>query len=589
MDRFGDALHAYSRAFELAPVPVARPEEVNASQLLTRSDLLRQQHRAEEAEADQRTAFEILAPVRAHDWPMWGGSDPGRNQYSSAGGLPVTFHPGRIIPPTETFDPATQQNVKWVAKLSTCGFGSPTVAGGKVFIGTNNEDPKDSRHQGDRSVLLCLDEEHGGLLWQLVVPKLKSGKINDWEQLGLMSSPAIEGNRVYLASTRCEILCLTTDGLTRRNVGPYRDEGQYIVGPDKPKVRPGRRDADIVWRYDMMDELGVLPHNATFNSPLILGDLVYMSTCNGQDWTHKNVPSPLSPSLIAVNKHTGELAGEDDAGIGPRIFHGQWASPSAGRVGDKWLIFFGGGDGVCYAFDATPVRKMENGEEINILKTVWKADCNPPEYRHKNGKPIKYPTAEGPSEIIATPVFWKNRVYVAIGQDPEHGEGVGNLVCLDATQTGDITKSGMIWSYRGIKRSRSTASITPDGLLFIVDHSGFVHCLDAETGEFFWKYDMKAHVWGSTLVADGKVYVGDEDGDFVTLAASKEQRILSRTIEGGAEDGPNLEYPIYSTPVVANGVLFVATQSHLFAIHDVAAKGPVASGTATPAVQVQAR
>ena len=80
----------------------------------------------------------------------------------------------------------------------------------------------------------------------------------------------------------------------------------------------------------------------------------------------------------------------------------------------------------------------------------------------KDGKPIKYPAAEGPSEINATPVFWKNRVYVAIGQDPEHGEGVGILTCIDATKTGDITQTGKIWSYDKIHRSISTVSIDPE-------------------------------------------------------------------------------------------------------------------------------
>jgi outer membrane protein assembly factor BamB len=70
---------------------------------------------------------------------------------------------------------------------------------------------------------------------------------------------------------------------------------------------------------------------------------------------------------------------------------------------------------------------------------------------------------------------------------------------------------------------------------------------------------MKAHMWGSTLVADGKVYVGDEDGDLVILAATKEKNVISET---------NLNAPIYGTPVVANGVLYLQTNSHLFAFHD---------------------
>jgi outer membrane protein assembly factor BamB len=226
-------------------------------------------------------------------------------------------------------------------------------------------------------------------------------------------------------------------------------------------------------------------------------------------------------------------------------------------------VFYGGGDGWLYAFDPKPVKK----DDIDYLTTLWKFDCNPPEYKVKDGQPIKYPAAEGPSEINATPVFYKNRVYVVIGQDPEHGEGVGRLVCVDPTKTGDITKTGLIWEYRGIHRSISTVSIDPDsGLLFVGDFSGFVHCLDAETGKLYWRHDMKAHMWGSTLVADGKVYVGDEDGDLVVLAASKELKVLSEC---------NLGAPIYSTPVVANGVLYVASNTHLYAFHDSAKAAPL--------------
>src|ERR1035437_3505754 len=147
----------------------------------------------------------------------------------------------------------------------------------------------------------------------------------------------------------------------------------------------------------------------------------------------------------------------------------------------------------------------------------------------------------------------------AVGQDPEHGEGVGILTCIDATKTGDVTQTGKIWSYAKIRRSISTVSITPEGLLFVGDFSGFLHCFDAETGKLYWTHDMKAHMWGSTLIADGKVYVGDEDGDLVVFEASKEKKILSTT---------NLGAPIYSTPVVANGVLYVSSNTHLFAFQN---------------------
>ncbi len=492
----------------------------------------------------------------AQDWPQWGGNDPGRNMYSPAKGLPDRFEIGKMKKGTEEFDLTKTKNVKYVVKLGSQAYGNTTVANGKVFVGTNNDSPRDPKHQGDRSILMCVDEKSGELLWQLVIPKLVSGKVNDWENLGLLSSPTVEGNRVYVVTSRCEVMCLDVDGLANGNDGPFKDEGQYVVGPGKPKATLGPKDADIIWKYDMMDELGVFPHNASNCSILIVGDMLYVCTSNGQDWTHSNIPSPNSPSFIAMNKKTGEFLGEDDAGISKRIFHGQWSSPSTGKVNGKNLVFYGGGDGFCYAFDSKPVKDGDS----NFLKTVWKFDMNPPEYKVKDGKPIKYPAAEGPSEVNATPVFYKNRVYIATGQDPEHGEGVGHLVCLDATKTGDITKSGVIWEYKAIHRSISTVSIDPTtGLLFIADFSGFVHCLDAETGKVYWIHDMKAHMWGSTLVADGKVYVGDEDGDLVVLAATKEKKVLSEV---------NLGAPIYSTPIVANGVIYISSNTHLFAFHD---------------------
>jgi outer membrane protein assembly factor BamB len=420
---------------------------------------------------------------------------------------------------------------------------------------------------------MCFDEKTGAFLWQLVVPKLASGKVNDWENLGLLSSPCVEANRVYLVTSRCEVMCLDTEGMANGNQGPFMDEAQYVAGPGNPPAKIGPHDADIIWKYDMMDELGVFPHNASNCSLLIVGDLIFACTSNGVDWTHVNIPSPNSPSLIAINKITGKLAGEDNAGIGPRIFHGQWGSPSMGVVNGRTLIFFGGGDGICYAFDAepkkgdgSPIVPVVPGPPINrvedpdtmYLKKVWWYDCNPPE-RRVNDAMHKYPAPDGPSEVNATPVFWHDRVYVAVGQDPEHGEGVGIINCIDATKTGDISKSGKIWSFDKIHRSLSTVSITPDGLLFVGDFSGFLHCLDANTGEEYWVQDLKAHIWGSTMVADGKVYCGDEDGDLFVFAASKEKKLLSVTNLGG---------PIYSTPVVANGVLYVHSNTHLFAFFD---------------------
>ena len=86
------------------------------------------------------------------NWPMWGGT-PDRNMVSNMKGLPTDW------------DVKTKKNVKWVAKLGSQSYGNPVVAGGMVFVGTNNEGLRDSKQAGDRGVLMVFGEKDGAFLW----------------------------------------------------------------------------------------------------------------------------------------------------------------------------------------------------------------------------------------------------------------------------------------------------------------------------------------------------------------------------------------------------------------------------------------
>ena len=97
-----------------------------------------------------------------------------------------------------------------------------------------------------------------------------------------------------------------------------------------------------------------------------VGDLVYFGTCNAKTM-HKYVPFPNARSLIALDKKTGRLVAVDNADIGKGIFHGSWSSPSLATVNGRPLIFYGGGDGVCYAFDPKPVPNAELSEMDYLL------------------------------------------------------------------------------------------------------------------------------------------------------------------------------------------------------------------------------
>ncbi len=494
-----------------------------------------------------------LGPVtHADDWPMW-GRDSSRNMVASVKGLPDSFDLGKAEEGSEEIDQATTRNIRWVAKLGSQTYGNPTVTGGKVYVGTNNEVPRDPDNVGDRGILMCFDEKTGDFLWQLSVPKLGAGKVSDWEYIGICSSPVVIDDFVYIVTNRGEVLCLDVHGMKNGNDGPYNEEGQFMAGPGKPPVKVKDMHADIIWRFDMRDELGVFPHNITSCSPLVVGNHVYATTSNGVDWSHTNIPAPFSPSFIVLDKKTGTLRGEEDSGISARALHACWTSPTYGEASGKGIIIWGGSDGWCYGYDPVPVK---GDDDFNVLNERWRFDCNPPEYRTKDGKPIRYATSLGPSEIIATPVYYNDRAYIAIGQDPEHGDGVGQLSCIDISKEGDITKEGAVWTYQGVGRTISTVSIA-DGLLYIAEYAGKIHCLNADTGEPYWIYDTQSRIWGSTLVSADRVYVGNEDGDLTILKAGKAMQFINKI---------NFNAPIYSSPIAANGTLYVASQSHLFAI-----------------------
>ena len=145
---------------------------------------------------------------------------------SSESGLIVDFNPCEMND-DEVVDMKTTKNAKWVAKLGSQAYGNATVAGGRVYAGTNNESPRDAGKKGDRGVVMCLDEKTGDLLSQLVIPKLGAGKVSDWEYIGVCSSPAVYGDRAYVVTNRCEVVCIDAKGLADGNAGPYKDEAAH--------------------------------------------------------------------------------------------------------------------------------------------------------------------------------------------------------------------------------------------------------------------------------------------------------------------------------------------------------------------------
>ncbi len=294
-----------------------------------------------------------------------------------------------------------------------------------------------------------------------------------------------------------------------RTEGPKLSVYKLINTDDKD-------EADVIWRLNMMKDLGVSQHNMCSCSVTAVGDILYVNTSNGVDEGHANLPAPHAPTFVALDKNSGKVIWTDNS-PGANVLHGQWSSPAYAVLGGVPQVIFGGGDGWLYSFLGDGTAKDGKPE------LLWTFDCNPKESKYVLGGRADR------NHIIGTPVIVGGLVYVGVGEDPEHGEGVGHFWCIDPSKRGDVSpelafnvkdltkpiphhrlqavnknegevarpnpNSAAVWHYASydankngkiefeetMHRTCGTAAIK-DGLLFVADFSGLVHCLDAKTG-----------------------------------------------------------------------------------------------------------
>ena len=484
--------------------------------------------------------------LQAADRPQFGEAWS-RNMTSPEVNLPATFNP------------TNGTHIRWSVPLGASGTEShstPVVAHGRIFIGTNNELPRDARRKGDRGVMLCLSEATGALEWQLAVPKREEDIYHDWPKTGMASPVTVEGDRVYLVDNRGVVQCLDIRGQANGNQGPFLDEAAYLnlrgtnaLPVPVPAAVP---DADILWSFDLTREAGIWSHDGAHSSILIHGDYLYINTSTGVDNTHRVIRTPKAPSLVVLNKRTGRWVAQDGLGIAPRIFHCTWSSPSLTTANGQPRILFAGGDGVVYGFD--PYHPGNHSTEPAILKNPWRFDFDPSGPKTNVGSFLNN-RREGPSNIYGMPVALGDRMYVAGGGDWFWGKNEAWVRCVSLSGEGDVSASNTQWSYPLGRHTMSTPAVA-NGLVFCADSMRNLHCIDAATGLCLWTHELDGEVWASALVADGKVYIGTRRGGFWTFALSREKLLLGHVALGS---------PISATAVAANGTLYVATGTRLFA------------------------
>jgi HEAT repeat protein/outer membrane protein assembly factor BamB len=429
--------------------------------------------------------------------------------------------------PPDDWDIQTGRNIVWSVGLGDETYGRPVVSNGVVYVGTDNGRKMNPAYRDESGVLLAFRSKDGAFLRQDVAPRVNRG-LGDFLLPSTTGTPYVEGDRLYYVTAECQLRCLDTQGFgDGENDGPFRDEPFRDADA-----------ADIVWELDICGRLGVFPHEATNSDVLAIGDLLIVSTSNGQNQGHTRVPSPRAPSLIAVDKRSGNVVWRA-IGPGANVMHGQWCSPAAANVNGRTQVLFGGGDGWLRAYDP------DSGREL------WRFDGNPAE-----AKWLPRPGVFSRSSIIASPVYGDGRVFIAMGQDPSHGDGPSLLHAVSPNGQGDVTKSRSLWTCRQVGRVVGTP-VFKDGLLYVGDLGGVVHCLDAATGAVVWTHDTRAPIWGCLLAAKDRLYVGNTDGVMTVLQMGRRKKELARI---------EMDAPLYSRPAAVGDALYLATANRLYMI-----------------------
>jgi outer membrane protein assembly factor BamB len=531
-------------------------------------------------------------------------------------------------------DLPSTKNVKWVARLGRLTTGSPVVSRGRVFIGTTWDD-------GKEACFLCLDEKTGRRLGAFICPRPPRDNLERW---AISSTPTVDGDRLYFVSPYQEVLCIDLKALLDQPQPTKPDKtlveqislrsilwrydlfeklkayyhhtasssvlvhGDYVyvcTGNGRSWV-PGRipfspltpslvvfhkRTGQLVARDD--EQIGEHLYRGQYTSPslgMARGRAqILFATGSGVCYAFEPVDPAaavvpdrwMTTSLRGPIVHFIDVEGKDTGGLSPSEYARSInllsnlpkpALPLEFRFSRKVPAMT--------PIDTIPTATVP---DVPLLKKIWWCDCIPPEYKKLPFYPrqIKGDGRGHPCDIIGTPVSWNNRVYVAIGGDPNHGgrDSKGSVVCIDATKTGDLTEKGKLWSYNALNQSVSTVAVA-DGLVFVADAASTIHCLDADNGRCYWTHSTRkgATCFSSPLVADGKVYLGK-----TILSASKRFQLY-----GGINNDQNT---IYSSHCVANGVVFAVIGDRLWALCDKGDRQPgradVSAQAARPATGLE--
>jgi outer membrane protein assembly factor BamB len=444
------------------------------------------------------------------------------------------LHRNNVVPAKDLPSHLGDDNRLWQVDLHNRSFFNViTIEDGRVYCGVSSDNmPERIRSRG--AAMVCLDLETGKVLWQKEFAQRAGG-------YGLSAVPLIENGKLYLRAGG-SLLCADAS------------------------------NGEIIWQADTTQRYMNSMHG-THGTPLILGDYIWITTghATGSDcanWYTNSIEHPWHPNILVFHKETGQRVAQDQIVLGSHQ-HGSWSSLSSAIVDGRRQVFWGDAHGYVHGF-AVPDTFPEG--KVSTLREVWRCDANPKHYRvMEDGTPMPYAAYMGRMgdrrigwcEIIATPVFYKGKLYVPLARDKAYSNqegrrriGNGGVMCIDPTGSGDVTDTHQVW-FSQINRTFCTPSIVNDKL-YIASHAGYVTCMDLrQEGKILWQEDINACIWNYwQALGDGKIYVMNEQRDFYIIEADDDGGVLFHE-ELAASNNPQAG--------MTDGILIVGTRRDITA------------------------
>jgi outer membrane protein assembly factor BamB len=370
---------------------------------------------------------------------------------------------------------------------------------------------------------------------------------------GGRSAPIVLGDRLYLqnaagaGATRQErVMCFDAD--TGRLLWEHKfnvflsDVPPHRVGWASPAADPATgvvyafavhgvlaaldRDGQLLWERSLSEEFGLITtHGGRTVSPVIEGDLVIVSG-PAAGW---GAQARTAHRFFAFDKKTGATVWVSSPGRQP--YDTTYSPPIAAVIHGTRLLIAGAGDGAVHAL------KPQTGE------AVWRYEIS------KRG-------------VNTGAVLVGNNVIVSHGEENLDTNEMGLLAAVDAAGAGELGAQHVRWAVKGFLGGYSSP-VTDGQRVYQVDNGSNLEAFDAATGKRLWALNLGTIQKGSPLLADGKLYVGTENGRFYILRPRADACDILSVHQLGTEESPEA---ITGSPAVSAGRVFMVTSDALYSI-----------------------